>query len=561
VENSFAFITYETPYAPGGGIAAVMAHLPEALQVISGIPTYVISPFHWNIPRTLSVESEMKTIAAINIPFDGQIFNVDVLLLNKKVNWIFLKPQEKRITHPVFFSGRRNPYDVTKGNNNVLLRDSLFFGKAVSMTLPIIDPENPWIILMQDWEAATTCLALCGPSNENKLFYPYLTLHNSYDHGITIDDFEKIGIDPAECPGETVLQCALPIVNDPVFTVSDQFAIDLSTEILQSEIMIPHIVADLKPRLKGANNGIFTELAVPENVLIPGRNGNFIPMSIWKNLNRQNALDAMDQIIPSGEFPIWGDLDKYSRDDAPWFIMAGRDDSRQKGYELACSAISDFLNKNGRARFLFFPIPGDEGLAGIQFIQNLANQYPEFVLAFPFQFKEGYFAVMKGASYGLMPSYYEPFGMANEFYLNGVVCLGRATGGILQQVVPIRNIPSFTSSVNLRAKRWHKPTSPPTGLLFREKDKISNDFEDWSAINLADYKLHPEKPDRLEQRSKLPLFNSMKNELLSCLEDATELFLTNPDQYYRLVIDGISHITSNFSWERTANLYIEQIKD
>jgi glycogen synthase len=446
---------------------------------------------------------------------------------------------------------------VNQTSNEILLRDSLFFGKAASSTLPAIDSDNSWIILMQDWEAATTCLALSEILSKENSFSPYLTLHNSYDSGITSDDLIKIGIDPTTCPGDTVLQCALPFVQDPVFTVSEQFALDLSTEILQSDIMIPHIVNELKPRLMGANNGVFTNLTVPEDILKASQSENYTPIRNWKDQNRQSAFQAMDNIIPSNEKPIWGDLSKFGRDAAPWIIMAGRDDSRQKGYELACSAIADFLTNGGQARFLFFPIPGEEDLSGIHFIYNLANQYPEFVLAFPFQFREGYFAIMKGASYGLMPSFYEPFGMANEFYLNGVACIGRATGGLLQQIIPKQNIPSFTPSVKWRAERWHKSTTPPTGFLFRETDGITSVSEDWNAINSADYKQYPEKPNRLELRSGLSLFQSMKSELFSCLEDATNLFITQPDLYYDMIINGISHITTNFSWNHTARIYYE----
>jgi glycogen synthase len=558
LDKKIAFITYETPFAPGGGIAAVMAHLPKALQVVSSIPTYVVSPFHRNVGRTMDAESEMETIATIQINFDSEIFNIDLLLIHQDVSWVFIKPYLISTKDPIFFAGKRHPYDESP---NILLRDSLFFGKAVAAALPIIDPDSTWTILMQDWEAATASLALSGLSEEDFIFSSYLTLHNSYDVGIEDDDLIKIGVDPTTCPGDTVLQCSLPLIKDPVFTVSEQFALDLSTEILQSEIMIPHIVSELTPRLRGANNGVFTNLTVPDKVLKAGRNENYTPIRNWKDLNRENAFQAMDNIISSEETPIWGDLTKFVRDNAPWFIMAGRDDSRQKGYELACSAISDFLRDDGQARFLFFPIPGDEGLDGINFIQYLTNRYPENVLGFPFQFREGYFAVMKGASYGLMPSYYEPFGMANEFYLNGVVCIGRATGGLLQQIIPNRDQPSFSPSVKSRAERWYKSTTPPTGFLFRENDEISSVIDDWIAINAAEYKLYPQIPDRLQQRSGLDLFQAMESELLSCLEDATNIYSSQPNLYYRLIINGISHITNNFSWNRTARIYSECIQE
>ena len=37
-------------------------------------------------------------------------------------------------------------------------------------------------------------------------------------------------------------------------------------------------------------------------------------------------------------------------------------------------------------------------------------------MVLPFIFVEGYRAALQGAAFGVMPSLYEPFGMANEFY-------------------------------------------------------------------------------------------------------------------------------------------------
>jgi glycosyltransferase involved in cell wall biosynthesis len=368
-------------------------------------------------------------------------------------------------------------------------------------------------------------------------------------------DLVKIGLDPADHPGETVLECALPLIQDPVFTVSEQFALDLSSETLQAEIMIPHIGSKLYPRLLGVNNGAFIDKSIPDEVFIPGQKGNYSPIQSWKTKNREKAFAAMDKLSPSVNTPIWGDLQRFDRRDEPWFVMAGRDDSRQKGYELACIATDLFLQNNDQARFIFFPIPGDEGLSGIEFIHELADKYPQYVLGFPFLFREGFFAFLQGATFGIMPSYYEPFGMANEYYLNGVGCIGRATGGITQQIVPHRQVSSFSPSVKRRADKWHPQASPPTGLLFRERDDLPNTLQDWRKINAADYKISSQKSNRLKQRRRLITIQSMADELQSCLVDATQIYLTRQDLYYEMLINGIAYITSNFTWEHTARVY------
>ena len=507
MDKKIAFITYETPFAQGGGIAAVMSHLPQAIQSYSNIPTYVISPYHQIISTTTTLDSEIVSIASIEIPFDGESYELDIQVLDQEIKWVFLKPSGTPHQSIPFFAGKRHPYDVEKNtaeDQSVLLRDALFFGKAASSALPIISGQSSWKLLMQDWEAATTILALSGPHDKGFEYVPYLTLHNSYDSGIGDEDLLQIGVNPEKYPGFTVLECALPLVRDPIFTVSEQFARDLSSEILQTEIMIPHIGPAVTNRVVGVNNGPFVDQSIPDEVLSPAQKGDYSPIHKWKIKNRERAFAAMDEFTPSKSRPVWGDLKEFDRANAPWFVMAGRDDSRQKGYELACIAIERFLSYNQQARFLFFPIPGDEGLPGIDFIRDLAEQYPHYILGFPFLFREGFFAIMQGANYGIMPSYYEPFGMANEYYLKGVGCIGRATGGITQQIVPNRLVPSYTSSVRRRELKWHDSTSPPSGFLFRETDNIPNAVEDWIRINEADYKIgsrpHSSKT-KIEHRS------------------------------------------------------------
>jgi glycogen synthase len=563
LDRNIAFVTYETPFSPGGGIAAVMAHLPRSVQDCSKIPVFIISPFHFNLTKTTNYEPEMVTIGTIKVAFDQEEYNVAIKLLDQNIKWIFLKPKEKINQGIPFFAGLRHPYDVPSESANgqsVLLRDSLFFGKAVATALPDIDPDHSWTILLQDWEAATTILANAGNMETNLEINSFLTIHNSYDSGLIKRDKLQIILNPADLPGETVLECALPLVQDPIFTVSEQFAKDLSSEIFQTSIMIPHLRNELPSRLVGVNNGPFVENSVPDKAITSAQKGNYSAIHSWKTKNRRIAFTAMDEIPKSDSAPIWGDRGKFNRDPVPWFIMAGRDDSRQKGYEIACIAIDQLLSMKFPARFLFFPIPGDEGLPGIEFIRELAKKYPQQVIGFPFLFREGFFAFMRGATFGLMPSYYEPFGMANEYYLNGAVCIGRATGGITQQIVPLRHVPSFSSSVKQRADIWHESTSRPTGFLFRENDADPNALDDWLSINTANYKLGSGTSNRLHTRSKLSTVQSMANELALSIDDANILFTNQQNLYYDMVVNGIEYITLNFSWEIAARSYLEVIK-
>jgi glycogen synthase len=557
LNQKIAFVTYETPFAPGGGISAVMAHLPHALQRATQENIFVITPFHFNLPKTAAAQPGMNPIGEFTVPFDGSHIPVDLLVLQQDVSWIFIKPRMPRSDQKPFFAGRKHPYDLHQehtGGASDLLRDSLFFGKAISQALPLIDPASAWILLLQDWEAAPTTFAITNPSSVKTPVDLFLTLHNTYDHGISSDDFEKVALDPADFPGNTVLECALPLLKDPILTVSEQFARDFSSEWLISNILMPHLSSKISPRLVGLNNGIFKDLVVPEKVVRPTASNDTQQFFAWKSANRISASLALDKLADSPETPIWGDLKQFRREDLPWFVLAGRDDPRQKGYEIACMAADKFLSEGGEASFLFFPIPGDEGLAGISFIHDLADKFPASVLCLPFLIREGFLAVMQGSSYGIMPSYYEPFGMANEFYLSGVVCIGRATGGILQQVVPYREVGSFSPAVRRRSDYLHGSTNPPTGLLFREEDAIPTAHEDWLAFDQAGYELGAAN-DRLTQRRQLPLFRSMAVELADCIDDAVQIYARDPEIYYQLLVNGIAYIQQGFNWELTAMKY------
>lgn len=180
-------------------------------------------------------------------------------------------------------------------------------------------------------------------------------------------------------------------------------------------------------------------------------------------------MTALDAHTPNEKEPVWGDKMRFRKDDAPWFVMAGRDDPRQKGYDVAAAAIEDYLavhhGEPDCAQFLFFPIPGDEDLLGLEFLRALAGRYPEDIVAFPFIWLAGFTAALQGAAYGLMPSLYEPFGMANEFNLaGGCVGIGRATGGNLAQIVPLR----ATAAFRMVSESIVKSPNSTTGCSLRE---------------------------------------------------------------------------------------------
>lgn len=558
--RSTALVSYETPFAPCGGIAAVMGRLPAALARAAGVPVCVITPFHHRLERTQAIANRLERCGSCDISVGADLVRVDVLRLDADgVPHYFLRPDTT-----LFFAGNGHPYNVGRNPDELptaLKRDALFFGRAVVQALAVIAPHAAWTLLLQDWEAATTALSL-APQSPHRAF---VTLHNSYDSPATPDDLVAFGIDPVRYPGWTVLDRALPCTAQPIFTVSRQFALDFVEEPLHAQVLAPHLQPLLAGRIRGIDNGPFADVVLDDGILAAAGEGDPEPLQTWKQRQRDAFCAALSALSPTQKKPVWGNrrafLKRARNGRDPWFVLAGRDDPRQKGYDPAVVAVQKLIESGIGAQFLFFPIPGDEGLAGLGFLERLARTFPAQVIALPFVFKEGFFGALRGAAFGVMPSLYEPFGMANEFYANGTLGVGRATGGIVQQVVPVRDLPSFTPSVERRSARWHAPDAQPTGLLYREEDAVSLSAADWEAINAAQYALGKSDADRVATRGGLPLFRGMVQSLKTAICDAEHLAREQPGTCARMLAAGVVHLNRTFSWDRAAREYIAQTTD
>src|SRR5262249_2768226 len=153
-----------------------------------------------------------------------------------------------------------------------------------------------------------------------------------------------------------------------------------------TDVLAPQLQLTLKPRLVGIDNGPFVDLALDARTLSEAEGGKFEPLAAWKAEHRQRFLGALEKLRSGEDRPVWGNIAQFARDEAPWFVMAGRDDPRQKGYDVLAQAAEMSLQKSDQARFLFFPVPGDEGRPGLEFLHRLAGRFPHSVLVFPFLF-------------------------------------------------------------------------------------------------------------------------------------------------------------------------------
>jgi glycogen synthase len=225
-------------------------------------------------------------------------------------------------------------------------------------------------------------------------------------------------------------------------------------------------------------------------------------------------------------------------------LMAGRADPNQKGYDLAAWAVENFLHNMGQAGFVFLPMPGERGFEDLGFISKLALKYPENILVLPFRLQKGYPQIIQACHFGLMPSFYEPFGMANEFYQNGCAGLGRATGGLASQIID--------AEMDFSLCPWLVPKTQiknSTGILFREEIFLEQADSLWQDI------FNKNRKDNLQYRKQNPLYASMAKAMESSLFRAVDMCAQRPREFHQMILGGMDYINEAFSWERSAEIY------
>src|SRR5262249_17661922 len=94
---------YESPHAPPPATSPLIRHSLGPLIAATGRPTVVITPRH-----SVTKEIALTEIGSVLVPFHDESVPVEVLLHG---NYVFLQPAD-----PVFFAGRRHPYDLPEAD-------------------------------------------------------------------------------------------------------------------------------------------------------------------------------------------------------------------------------------------------------------------------------------------------------------------------------------------------------------------------------------------------------------------------------------------------------------
>ena len=550
--KTVVFVSFESEFSPCGGLTAVMRHLPRSM--IQKKPSILITPFFAEIEKAKEAyyfKSELVPFIDTEVSFANNKIPIKILLHEENYNGSIFKIYT--IYTKKFFFAPINPY-INPGNPKQLFNDVLFFCNAIPAVLRQIPEEDPFIIHLQDWETALVAETIKQLPKFIKATC-FLTLHNPYDHSLTLEDLYKLTLTeyPTFLEAETVLKYTLSSITT-LSTVSKKFAEELYTEPLMTEIFVPHL-QDIfkKKRIYGIENGNFFMPKFGPQESLTGESINNLKIEARKNLLTLLESGKGQEL----QSKSWGKCN-FKDQNIPLFFLFGRDDPRQKGYDIAVDAIRSLLTKYGTnyAHFVFTIIPSAHGIESLFYIRKLANEFPTAIRTYPFRMDIGYNELQSSSTYLLMPSFYEPFGGATEGYANGLPVVARATGGLIQQVNP-KNVYDLPKEIQSDIRMYHEDSTQYTGFLFRETF-VNNVAKDWKQIIDADYLSTFPPGDVIESRKHITLFNAMSTALVHVLEQAVTVYKETYSEYVQLILNS-QYLLKKFSWDHAVDEYATKL--
>lgn len=519
---TIVYTTWENPFAKGGGIIAVATNYGAEL-VRQGRDVVMLTPFHTFLSSAPEIGVQVKQIANGTIAYgESQIeFSLYEHVDVNRTRWVLVKA-------PPFFeggAGQADPYQPYES----LLDESLFFCNAIPAALAELGLKRNTIIHLQDWQTAGAALTVKEAILNGVLETSacVLTMHNPYDRSLEAESLSKLS---SRAPS-TVYQLMLPLMDGPTSTVSATFAKELTSDPLQTGCFASHLQTLLKAEsVEGVDNGLFGKAknAYPEGADEAG-------LLEIKHAKRSAMLNILGKLE---DRRIIGSLDferLLSKPEIPIFMMFGRLDPGQKGFDVLAGAIEQVCEQRIEARFILAPAVIDpdspfakdagtrKQLEGVAQLGLLAHKLPEKVVVYPYRLSTGYMEAMAGSSFAIFPSLYEPFGGATEPYLCGTPVIARSTGGLKQQVV-----------------------EGETGFLYRENLDASHEQieEEWRQLQA----LGP------SERTQLALHREMVAGLSGCLKKACEFYRSEPKRYAKM-LSNLFAKACEFSWEKTAAEY------
>jgi len=542
--RTIVFTFFENNYASLGGLAAIAKNLPKFMKN-GGESVVFISPFHRNNKRIKKAYEAGNFVTIFEAaPITCANFSAALSCLQD----ITADVPSYFCSIDDHFTAETDPYAY--GDPSLLAQDALVFCAAVPLMLSRLGFKNNVLIHAHDWEcsavALTSQMAVLREDLTNAK--TVLTLHNSYDAalpaGLMAEFFGRT------VPADTFLQTFIPLLSGPLTTVSTPFAHELRFDPLQTGVFTGHLqgVFSKNPPI-GIENGLFGNPTPPfsREALALCEKKDFSLLlkekaALRKDLQSRVHSEQRGHVMGKLEFPDHAD------DHLPVFFMTGRPDFMQKGFDSMLLGFQKL--KRGTAK-LFFGLNIESKSSGIEdrpelaaFLQDVERECRGDIVIWPFRIpSDHYAALLRGASFQLMPSFYEPFGSATEGFISGTPVVARGTGGLWAQVEACNKtpIPEFYGNLFKHAAEAAKPN----GILYRERYSETHYEIDWNSI----LKLP------LSKRHTIALYRSIIDGAHEGLKNAVEIF-SDPARYGELIVNGFKSL-SCFRWSDSVEKYVK----
>jgi glycogen synthase len=558
MDRMIVFLTYENPWGKSGGIAAVATMLPKELS-LSGEKVIRLSPYHRGL-RTVPALPEQPLKRCL-VSFEGKEVEVAIYFLTdtKQEGWylfgavgFFLADGGKEKVDPYVYSDENRA--ARDGADSKLLRDALFAAKAIPKILQELGFIENLIVHIQDWEFASAVLTVKEALLDRELHSAsvVLTLHNPFDHWLSEANLNKItarfqsnywpGVNGEE--RNTVLSRMIPLSDAPISTVSRRFAQEFHTVPLQTGHFARHYQQILNRQgILGIDNGLFesSKEYTPEyrQAIEQAQLGNYEPILQEKLKARREMLLALESFLEKNKDRVFGQLEGNNgqplsdlSDEVPVFLMVGRLDPGQKGFDV----LNRFIEASPKdyGRFILSPLSpfaDDEEIGKyLNDLKDVAKAHPGEVVVVPLHLGEAYTSLRAGVTWSIWPSLYEPFGGVTEFYIHGTPVIARATGGLVQQVIDY-NIDSKGAS----------------GILYVEhpSNSYEEQEEEWRRIERT---IEPEK--RIEVR----LYRQQLIALTTAIAQAVHIHKYDKAAYGQ-ILANLPQMHQRLSWQRSVMDY------
>jgi glycogen synthase len=436
------------------------------------------------------------------------------------------------------FSAGDNPYAYE--NEEQLLIDALAFCAAVPAVLERLGYTKHLLFHAHDWETAPIALfaRYSVISSMLEQAKAVITLHNMFDAPFS-SRYKRLFFGK-DIPGATVLQSMLPLFSGPLLTVSIPYAHELRYHPLQCGVFADHLQEHFSrnPPI-GIEHGMFGKPDIPfTNRDISAAEAGDVSLLLKKKRIRRKA--ACSAITGFSDRRCRGTFRKslLENPSIPLLFMSGRLDLMQKGFDTVFHAFSRL--PYGQALLFFTPTLHSD-TEDLSFFTDMEKRCRGTIVLWPLHIPSGrYRAILRGASFLLMPSLYEPYGAASEGSLNGTPLMARATGGLLAQIQPGDD---FAVPEMYRTFFPSKASQYCNGILYHETNSGLNTEANWRRL----LELSPAR------RTGNPLYNSIVDAAEGALKKTIKCF-NNREAYGRMIFNSLRWV-ENSTWDQATGKY------